>query len=161
MRFALLIVLWFATCAPTFDVRITRVVTGGPYAYAIHLDRVGQKAACGLATVNAALNAVRDDIPPLLGVLTIRDVVMEVTTVEGVVVQARISGVTTGGPWFYVIQKAGAGQKVVSGIATLGAAFNGTRDDIGPLLEGGTVRDVEMDIVTLSPPPPPDNDDGS
>lgn len=43
-----------------------RVTTGGPYSYILYRNGVGIKAVIGLASVNAVINAVRDDIAPLM-----------------------------------------------------------------------------------------------
>jgi hypothetical protein len=45
-----------------FEWRVEKPTTGGPYAYVILRNGTALKAATGLTTPNAALNAIRDDI---------------------------------------------------------------------------------------------------
>jgi hypothetical protein len=61
-----------------FSVTIQKEVTGGPYAYSITKDGVGQKAAISQASISAALDAVKTDIGGLLGGETVDRVTMNV-----------------------------------------------------------------------------------
>lgn len=63
-----------------FEVRIESITTNGPYMYVIDKDGAGMKAAIGLASISAALDAVKADIGANLGGQTVRNVGMNVTT---------------------------------------------------------------------------------
>lgn len=60
--------------------------------------------------------------------------------------QAVVSKVNQGGPYTYTVFKDGLGEKVVTGIQNVGAAFNGARDDIAALIPQGE----EVKRVTIS-----------
>lgn len=64
-----------------FTVHIRKVQTGGPYAYHIEHDSAGIKAAVGLASISAAIDAVKSDIAGLVPVgESVTRVGMDVTT---------------------------------------------------------------------------------
>ena len=63
-----------------FSVTIQKVITNGPYAYALLKDGVGQKAATNQASISAALDSVKADIGGLLGTETVDRVVMNVVS---------------------------------------------------------------------------------
>lgn len=56
----------------------------------------------------------------------------------------------TGGPYGYAVLKEGLGQKVVIGVATLAAAFDGIRADVAAQLAGETVQKVHFTIFGVS-----------
>ena len=61
-----------------YSVIIQKVVTNGPYSYALLKDGVGQKAAVGQANIGAALDAVKADIAGLLSGESVDRVTMNV-----------------------------------------------------------------------------------
>ena len=61
---------------------------------------------------------------------------------------ANVLKVVTNGPYSYSLLKDGVGQKVVNNIATVAAAMNGIRDDIGALLAGETVDRINMTVTS-------------
>lgn len=61
-----------------------------------------------------------------------------------VVIQKEI----TNGPYAYSIIKDGVGQTAVTGKATIGAALDGVKTDIGALLGGETVDRVNMSVLS-------------
>jgi hypothetical protein len=42
--------------------QVVRVTINGPYSYTLYKDGIGEKVVVGLATPQAAWNAVRDDV---------------------------------------------------------------------------------------------------
>lgn len=60
-----------------------------------------------------------------------------------VVIQKEI----VNGPYAYSILKDGVGQTAVTGKATIGAALDGVKTDIGGLLGGETVDRVTMNVI--------------
>ena len=60
----------------------------------------------------------------------------------------RIIAVATNGPYAYSIFKDGVGQKDVNTVATISAALDGVKTDIGGLLNGQTVSLVAMTITS-------------
>ena len=63
-----------------FNIRIIKVVTGGPYAYEIFKDGVGQKSAIGLATISLAMDGVKTDVAGMLGGETVQVIGMNVSS---------------------------------------------------------------------------------
>jgi hypothetical protein len=64
-----------------FTLHITKVATGGPYAYVINQNGLGIKAAAGIASISAAIDAVKSDIAGLVPVgESVTRVGMDVTT---------------------------------------------------------------------------------
>ena len=62
---------------------------------------------------------------------------------------AKVERVITNGPFTYVITKEGVGLKAVVSIATLGAAFNGIRDDIAAAIpQGENVLGISLAVRT-------------
>lgn len=61
-----------------FKIHIQKVVTNGPYAYILYQDGVAQKDAEGLASIGAALDAVKADIASLLGAAVVQSADMTV-----------------------------------------------------------------------------------
>jgi len=53
---------------------------GGPYAYSILKDGVGLKAAVSIASISAAIDAVKTDIGSDLGGAIVTKTVLSVTT---------------------------------------------------------------------------------
>jgi hypothetical protein len=49
-----------------YTVRISQVVTNGPYAYTIYKDGVGQKDVNSVANIGAAMSGVQTDVGALL-----------------------------------------------------------------------------------------------
>lgn len=60
----------------------------------------------------------------------------------------QITNVTTGGPYAYVVFKDGDGIKAATGQASVTAALDAVKADIGNNLAGQTVFRVGMDITT-------------
>lgn len=60
----------------------------------------------------------------------------------------NIIRVTTNGPYAYSITKDGAGAKAEISQASISAALDGVKTDIGNLLSGETVQRVAMDITS-------------
>ena len=67
------------------------------------------------------------------------------------VIVGKIGRVKTNGPFMYIIEKDGVGEKAVTGVPTLGAAFNGVRDDIGALVGAEVVQVVTVQVRTAEP----------
>lgn len=63
-----------------FSATIQRVVTGGPYAYVVLKDGVGQKAADNQANLNTAMDNVKTDIAGLLAGETVDRVTLNVVS---------------------------------------------------------------------------------
>ena len=61
-----------------YSVVIQKVVTNGPYSYALLKDGIGQKAAVNQASISAALDSVKADIGGLLGSESVDRVTMNV-----------------------------------------------------------------------------------
>ena len=61
---------------------------------------------------------------------------------------AVIQKVTTNGPYSYVILKDGVGQKAAINQASISAALDGVKADIGGMLAGETVDRVNMSVVS-------------
>lgn len=61
-----------------FQATIQRVASGGPYAYVIMKDGVGQKAADAQASLGAAMDNVKADIAGMLAGETVDRVTMGV-----------------------------------------------------------------------------------
>jgi len=64
---------------------------------------------------------------------------------------AVVAKVNTGGPYTYTIFRDGLGEKVVTGINSVAAAFNGARDDLSALIPAG--EEVERVSITASTGP--------
>lgn len=60
----------------------------------------------------------------------------------------QINQVTTGGPYSYTIWKDGVGLKSVVGSASISAALDGVKADVGGALAGETVTRVAMDVIS-------------
>lgn len=149
----LLAVLALPAEAADFRAPILRVATNGPFAYALTKDGVGLKANISLAGPNAALNEIRDAIAANLDGETVngaRLMVRASTDSTVLVLRADIRRVTTGGPFTYLIIRNGIAFKIVGGVATLAAAFNGARDDIAAEVGGATVTSGEV-VVQSGP----------
>ena len=63
--------------------------------------------------------------------------------------QARIIRVVTNGPFAYSLFKDGIGQKDVNNLATIGAALDGVKADIGGLLGGEVVQAATLTVTSL------------
>jgi hypothetical protein len=59
---------------------IIKVLTNGPYAYALKKDGVGQKDVNNVASIAAALDGVKTDIAGLLGAEVVQQAVINVTS---------------------------------------------------------------------------------
>lgn len=126
---------------------------GGPYAYVILQDGVGETATVGAASISAAVNGARDSIGVRLAGATVRRMTWTVTTNNAALTfTAAIMAVSDGGPYAYVVQQNGTGTEAGSGIPTITAVMNAVRDDISARLAGATVRRVTWG-VTLSTDP--------
>jgi len=63
-----------------FSATIVKVITNGPYAYALFKDGVGQKDVNNVATIGAALDGVKTDIAGLLGAESVSRAQISVTS---------------------------------------------------------------------------------
>jgi hypothetical protein len=63
-----------------FSAVIIKVITNGPYSYALFKDGVGQKDVNNVATIGAALDGVKTDIAGLLGGETVSRAQISVTS---------------------------------------------------------------------------------
>jgi hypothetical protein len=61
---------------------------------------------------------------------------------------AIIQKVITNGPYSYVILRDGVGQKTAISQASISAALDGVKTDIGGLLAGETVDRVTMSVLS-------------
>lgn len=134
--------------AATFRAQIFRVTTNGPFAQVLQKDDVGQVCVNSLATFNAALNSVRDEVGSRLN----GEVVFSVTISARYMV-AVISRVETGGPYTVLVYKNDRATKVTSGLATITGAMNQARDDIAAGLGGDAATVQLIDVLVASGAP--------
>jgi len=59
---------------------------------------------------------------------------------------ARITAVTTNGPYCYLLLKDGQGIKDANALASISAALDGVKADIAANLAGETVKSVAMTV---------------
>ena len=63
-----------------FSAVIVKIITNGPYAYALFKDGVGQKDVNNVATIGAALDGVKTDIAAGLNGETVQRAQITVTS---------------------------------------------------------------------------------
>ena len=123
---------------------------GGPYMYRAAVDQVRTKSDTGLASLNAAFNAVRN----LVGTAmtgSVRKAEITLNSVAGRMVVASIEAYPggLGGPFAYrVTADRTRTLKNIVGVQQIGTAFDDVRDTITTELNGDPVLWAKIEVTT-------------